>query len=89
MGGYIEPDTFRSYYKKLLAAAGLRLFTFHALRHTFATSALEQGMDAKTLSVLLGHYSVAFTLDTYAHVLDDHKRENMALMAGLFQQPAV
>ena len=89
MGGYIEPDTFRSYYKKLLAAAGLRPFTFHALRHTFATRALEQGMDAKTLSVLLGHYSVAFTLDTYAHVLDDHKRENMALMAGLFQQSAV
>lgn len=89
MGGYIEPDTFRGYYKKLLAAGELRPFTFHALRHTFATRALEQGMDAKTLSVLLGHYSVAFTLDTYAHVLDDHKRENMALMAGLFQQPAV
>ena len=89
MGGYIEPDTFRGYYKKPLAAGELRPFTFHALRHTFATRALEQGMDAKTLSVLLGHYSVAFTLDTYAHVLDDHKRENMALMAGLFQQPAV
>lgn len=85
LGGYIEPNTFRDYYINLLALAGLRPFTFHALRHTFATRALEQGMDAKTLSMLLGHYSVAFTLDTYAHVLDDHKRENMALMGSLYQ----
>lgn len=84
-GGYMEPHTFREQYMNLLAMAGLRPFTFHALRHTFATRALEQGMDAKTLSVLLGHYSVAFTLDTYAHVLDDHKRENMALMGSLYQ----
>lgn len=45
-------------------------------------------MDSKTLSVLLGHYSMAFTLDTYAHVLDDHKRENTALLLGLFQVQA-
>lgn len=89
LGGYIEPDTFRGHYKRLLSAGGFRPFTFHALRHTFATRALEQGMDAKTLSVILGHYSVAFTLDTYAHVLDNHKRENMALMAGLFQEQVV
>ena len=60
------------------------LGTFHALRHTFASRALEQGMDEKTLSVLLGHYSVAFTLDTYAYVLNDHKWEGMNLMEELY-----
>ena len=44
---------------------------FHDIRHTFATVALAEGVDYKTLSAMLGHYSVAFTLDTYAHVTDD------------------
>lgn len=44
-------------------------------------------MDAKTLSVILGHASVSFTLDTYAHVLDEHKQEGMALMEELFRVP--
>lgn len=83
-GGYIEPRTFKKYYEQILNSAGLRHFTFHALRHTFASRALEQGMDAKTLSVLLGHYSVSFTLDTYTHVLNDHKIAGMALMEDLY-----
>lgn len=41
-------------------------------------------MDAKTLSTLLGHYSVSFTLDTYAHVLNDQKWEGMQLMEDLY-----
>lgn len=83
-GGYIEPRTFKDYYNQILAISGLRHFTFHALRHTFASRAMEQGMDAKTLSMILGHYSVSFTLDTYTHVLDEHKHEGMALMNDLF-----
>lgn len=73
-GGFIEPRTFKDQYDQILALAGLRHFTFHALRHTFASRAMEQGMDAKTVSVLLGHASVSFTMDTYAHVLTDYKR---------------
>lgn len=48
-------------------------------------------MDAKTLSVILGHASVSFTMDTYAHVLTDYKKENMTLMEELFDmgQPVV
>ena len=45
---------------------------------------MEQGMDPKTLSVMLGHYSVSFTLDTYAHVLNGHKQEAVALLEDLF-----
>ena len=84
MGGYIEPRTFSDYYHQILELAGLRPFTFHALRHTFASRAMEQGMDEKTLSTILGHYSVSFTLDTYAHVLDEHLHHEMSLMEELY-----
>lgn len=83
-GGYMEPRTFSDYYCQILQIAGIGPFTFHALRHTFATRALEQRMDFKTLSALLGHTSVAFTMDTYAHVLDEHKWEGMRLMEELY-----
>ena len=84
LGGIIEPRTFKDYYNQLLQASGLRHFTFHALRHTFASRAMEQGMDPKTLSEIMGHYSVSFTLDTYAHVLDGHKKEAVSLLGDLF-----
>jgi integrase len=83
-GGCIEPRTFSDYYHQILQLAGLPSFTFHALRHTFASRALEQGMDFKTISSLLGHYSVAFTMDTYAHVLDTQKMDSMKLMEELY-----
>ena len=56
----------------------------HALRHTFATRALERGMDYKTLSAILGHYSVSFTMDTYVHSIDEHKRNEMNKMDDMF-----
>lgn len=84
LGESVEPRTLSDYYQQILDMAGLPRFTFHALRHTFATRAVEQGMDMKTLSAILGHASVSFTMDTYAHVLPDHKHEEMQLMAELF-----
>ena len=89
LGGYIEPHTFKDYYNRILESAGIGKFTFHALRHTFATRAMEQQMDNKTLSTILGHFSVSFTLDTYAHVLDSHKKQEMKLMEELFTSPTV
>lgn len=88
-GGYVEPRTFKDFYDEILNASGLGHHTFHALRHTFATRAMEQGMDAKTLSILLGHYSVAFTLDTYTHVLDSQKHEEMKVMEEFFSMPSI
>ena len=44
---------------------------FHDFRHTFATMALQNGMDAKTLSAMLGHVSAATMLDIYTHITDD------------------
>ena len=48
---------------------------FHDLRHTFATHALTSGVDAKTLSGILGHTKTSFTLDTYTHVTGDMHRK--------------
>ena len=45
------------------------------LRHTFATLALQNGVDIKTVSGMLGHFSAGFTLDTYAHVTTAAQKE--------------
>ncbi|MBQ9298881.1 MAG: site-specific integrase [Clostridia bacterium] len=55
-------------FKKIAAQIGIPELRFHDLRHTYATLALQTGVDPKTVSKNLGHYSVAFTLDKYAHV---------------------
>ena len=45
------------------------------LRHTFTTLALQNGVDIKTVSGMLGHFSAGFTLDTYAHVMTEAQKE--------------
>lgn len=57
---------------------------FHALRHTFATRALEVGMDVKTLSEILGHKNPMVTLQRYTHSLIEHKTEMMNRVGRLF-----
>lgn len=79
-GNLVDPRDFQRDFKLLLKRNGLREINVHALRHTFATRALESGMNVKTLSKILGHSSVAFTLDTYAHVTEDLKFDEMAAM---------
>ena len=56
---------------------------FHDLRHTFATLALESGMDVKTLSAMLGHVSAATTLDIYTHITDDMQRAAANIDRGI------
>lgn len=69
--------TYRRHFKTVLKNAGLPDIKFHSLRHMFATRALEVGMDYKTLSEILGHSSVAITLDLYAHSLAEYKKRQM------------
>ena len=52
-------------------------FTSHALRATFATRAIEQGMTPQTLKTIMGHSSYKMTMDLYAHVLPNTKQEEM------------
>jgi integrase len=70
----IDPRTYQKLYKKVLANAGVKDRKFHAIRHTFATRALELGVDIKTLSEILGHSNVSITLNIYAHSLMEQKR---------------
>ncbi len=84
-GKPIDVRTYRRHFKKVLAKAGLPDMKYHSLRHTFATRALEVGMDYKTLSEILGHSSVAITLDLYAHSLDDYKKKQMNKLGEIHQ----
>ena len=59
-------------------------FTPHAFRHTFATRAIEEGMEPQVLKTILGHSSYAMTMDLYAHVLPDKKQEAMKLIENAF-----
>ena len=61
------PDSVVNLHKKILKDAGLEHIRFHDLRHTFATLALQNGVDIKTVSSMLGHYDAGFTLRTYTH----------------------
>ncbi len=67
-GGPMSPDSVLHMLQRILKRAGLERIRFHDLRHTFSVLALQNGVDVKTLSIMLGHYSAGFTLDTYAHV---------------------
>ena len=67
---YRNPCSVGSTMRLILDRAGCKHVRFHDLRHTFATMALENGMDIKTLSSVIGHKSSATTLDIYAHTTD-------------------
>ena len=76
----------RSYQRSfslLLKKLNIKHLGFHSLRHTFATRALECGMDIKTLSEILGHKSSTVTLNRYAHSLMDHKKDMMNKLGKL------
>lgn len=82
-----KPLYIRSYQRSfnlLLKKLNIEHKGFHSLRHTFATRALECGMDVKTLSEVLGHKSATVTLNKYAHSMTEHKKEMMDKLGKLF-----
>lgn len=70
----IDPRAFQKLYKKILIKAGVPDRKFHAIRHTFATRALELNVDIKTISDILGHSNVSITMNIYAHSLMEQKK---------------
>ena len=79
--------TVRSYqrsFELLLQKQKISHHGFHALRHTFATRAIECGMDVKSLSEILGHKNPTITLKRYVHSFMEHKREYMNRLGKLF-----
>ena len=79
----IDPRTVQRYHEKVLQKACIDHRKFHAIRHTFATRALELGIDIRTLSDILGHSKISTTLDIYAHSLLEQKRLAISKMNSL------
>ncbi len=73
----VEIRSYQRSFESILRKCNIKHYNFHCLRHTFATRALELGMDIKTLSEILGHTNVAITLNRYAHSLLEYKIQEM------------
>ena len=82
-GEMYHPDSVVNLHKKILKEAGLEHIRFHDLRHTFATLALQNGVDVKTVSAMLGHSSAGFTLATYTHSTTAAQHQAAAIMGNL------
>ena len=85
-GGPMSPDSVLHMLHRVLKRAGLPRIRFHDLRHTFATMALQNGVDVKTVSSMLGHYSAGFTLDTYTHVTTDAQLKAALTMGSILSR---
>ena len=85
-GNVIRPGHISYAFQKILKENDLRRIRFHDLRHTFATMALQNGVDVKTVSSMLGHYSAGFTLDTYAHVTTDAQLKAAQTMGNILSR---
>lgn len=82
----MEPRTMQYHFKKILKEAGVTDMNFHILRHTFSTNCVEDGMDVKSLSELLGHSNVQITLNRYVHPSMEVKRRYMDSLSAFYGQ---
>ena len=74
-------SSYDTHLYKLCDDAGIKRFCMHALRHTYATRAIESGMQPKVLQKLLGHASITTTMNRYVHVTDDSMQKAVAQFA--------
>lgn len=77
----IEPRNMQYYFKQMQLSAGIEPLCFHSLRHTFASTCIQSGMDVKTLSEILGHSNVNTTLSYYVHSSIDQKLKQIEAMS--------
>ena len=82
-----SPTSCRSRLSVMLERAGCNHIPFHGLRHTFATTVLENGLDIKTLSAVLGHSSAETTISVYSHVTGEMERNAAKKMDDAFGTP--
>ena len=82
-GRPLHPNTVSQAFDRLVARSHLPRIRFHDLRHGHASQLLAAGVNAKVVSERLGHASVAFTLDTYAHVMPGQQRDAAIAAAAL------
>ena len=84
LGDAMVEQTVRKHCKKAFRAIGRDDMRFHDLRHTYAVYMIQSGVDYKTISGNMGHYSVSFTMDTYAHVTEEMERESAQKLGSFF-----
>lgn len=82
---FYEPKTYQELFEKAVEASGIEKANFHALRHTFATRCIEQGMDIVVLSKLLGHASPSTTMNKYGHALEEQKKSSMENLSDFYE----
>ena len=79
-GRPLDPCVLTHNFAKIVGRAGLGHARFHDLRHSFASIMLLRGAKPKVISEALGHASVAFTMDTYSHIISGVQQDAMALL---------
>ena len=84
-GTYIDPGNYNRKFYKILKRAGIPKANPHSLRHSFATRALEAGLDLKTTQELLGHSSIEITANLYTHASVEHKRKELKKLESVFK----
>lgn len=87
-GSHVHPDNVSHDFTRAVRALGDKVteISIHGLRHTHATHLLAAGVNPKIVADRLGHHSVAFTLDTYTHVLPGQQAEAAEAAAGLLRK---
>ncbi len=82
---YIEPRSYRNIFKRYIKDVRINNTNFHSLRHTFATRAIENGIDIKSLSEILGHASINITLEKYVHPSMEQKRIQLDKLKDFYE----
>ena len=85
-GGLRDPSSIIRKLHRMQRRAGIPQIRFHDLRHSFAMLSIEQGMDNKTISHMLGHTDAGFTMNTYMHVTDTMQQNVANAMGNLINQ---
>ena len=84
-GYFTDTGTFLDNFARIQKKLDIPHRTVHAIRHTFATRALESGVHIKVVSELLGHASIQITLDIYGHVLQDFAEQELTKLEGMYK----
>lgn len=81
-GEPVKNSTYDTALFKLCDKVGIKRFSMHILRHTFAIRCIEAGMMPKTLQKILGHSNIEITMNLYVHITEDEKHKEIELVAG-------
>jgi len=89
IGGHLSPVTVYGCLKRRVYAIGHPEVRFHDLRHSYAVMCIENGIDIKTISESMGHFSVAFTLDVYGHVSEKMSKDSAERIQAFIDEISV